>query len=224
MIEWRTSAGLTAYPDAVAWMEERVDAIQVQQANECIWCVEHPPLYTAGVSSKEQDLLSPEQLPIFTTNRGGQITYHGPGQRVVYLLLDLKKQMMPEAPDLHRYVALLEQWVIATLARFGVQGHIRPGRIGVWVETDKGEAKIAAIGIRVRKWISYHGIAINLSPNLSHFDGIIPCGIREYGVTSLAALGIHVSLAELDAALEAEFVRIFGRNINHGTCAPSSPS
>ena len=214
-IEWYTTTELVPYAAAVEWMEARVDAIQHGTAPECVWCLEHPPLYSAGVSSKMTDLLDAE-LPVFTTNRGGQLTYHGPGQRVAYVLLKLSA----DEQDLHAYVAKLESWVINTLQHFNIHGVRAPGRIGIWVETPS-EAKIAAIGVRVRKWVTYHGIAINLAPNLAHFSGIVPCGISEYGVTSMAALGITPSMAELDTILQSEFTKVFARGIAHGR--PSSP-
>ncbi len=202
MVEWRTAPGRVDYPEAVATMEARVAAIRGGEASELVWLVEHPPLYTAGTSAKASDLLD-ARFPLFETGRGGQLTYHGPGQRVTYVMLDLKRRN----PDIRDYVRRLEGWVMAALASFGVNAERREGRVGLWVPLERHgglagtEAKIAAIGVRVRHWITYHGAAINLAPDLSHYSGIVPCGIREHGVTSLHALGIDVTMAELDAAL-----------------------
>ncbi|MGA7269398.1 MAG: lipoyl(octanoyl) transferase LipB, partial [Aestuariivirga sp.] len=176
---------------------------------ERVWLLEHPPLYTAGTSANPVDLVSPERFPVFATGRGGQYTYHGPGQRVAYVMLDLKRR----GGDLRAYVAGLEQWIIETLAAFGVAGERREDRVGVWVRRGDREDKIAAIGIRVRHWVSFHGISINLAPDLSHFDGIVPCGVREHGVTSLRDLGLNVSMAELDAALRRGFEAGFGPTV-----------
>lgn len=196
-IEWRVEPGLLAYPAGVARMEERAAAIREGTASELIWLVEHPPIYTSGTSAAPAELLDANRFPVFATGRGGRHTYHGPGQRVVYVLLDLERR----GRDLRRYVAGLERWILASLAGFGVAAFTAPGRIGVWVSTPAGEAKIAAIGVRVRRWISYHGLAINVAPDLAHFAGIVPCGIADHDVTSLRALGVPATLAELDAAL-----------------------
>ena len=205
-IEWRISDRLVPYPDALAAMEERVAAIRAGHAPELVWLLEHPPLYTAGTSARAEDLLLP-QFPVYEAGRGGQYTYHGPGQRVAYVMLDLQRRR----PDLRAYVWRLEEWVIRTLARFGVHGERRSGRVGIWVTTPAGaEAKIGAIGVRVRRWVTFHGVAINLDPDLSHFSGIVPCGIRGFGVTSLADLGRTVTMAELDQALMATFDEVFG--------------
>jgi lipoyl(octanoyl) transferase len=211
-IGWAVSPGLTPYEPAVAAMEARVAAISAGEAREVAWLLEHPPLYTAGVSAKESDLLAPGRFPVFRTGRGGQFTYHGPGQRVVYVMLDLKKR----GRDVTRFVSDLEAWLIAALARFNVTGDVRKGRVGVWV-TRKGagwsrEDKIAAIGVRLRKWVSYHGIAFNVEPDLEHFSGITPCGISapEFGVTSLVDLGLPVTMADADTALRAAFEGVFG--------------
>jgi lipoyl(octanoyl) transferase len=205
-IEWRTSQGLVPYPEALAAMEERVTAIREGLAPELVWLLEHPPLYTAGTSADPIELLEPERFPVYAAGRGGRYTYHGPGQRIAYLMLDLKRR----GPDVRRYVERIEELVIRTLARFGVRGERRAGRIGIWVVLPDGtEAKIGAIGVRVRRWVSYHGVAINLCPDLGHFQGIVPCGISEYGVTSLHALGVAASFAELDAALRASFAEVF---------------
>jgi lipoyl(octanoyl) transferase len=214
MIEWITSHGLTGFREAESWMEARVDAICAGRAPECIWLVEHPPMYTAGTSAKSDDLTDPARFDVFKTKRGGQYTYHGPGQRVAYVLLDVGAR----GRDVRRFVKELEAWVIATLAEFNVTGEIREGRVGVWVtRPDKpaladgpAEEKIAAIGIRLRRWISFHGISINVEPDLSHFDGIVPCGIAEHGVTSLVDLGLPVTLADVDVALHKSFAQIFG--------------
>lgn len=205
-VAWSRSPGPVPYEGAVAAMEARVAAIRAGTAAEQIWLVEHPPLYTAGTGAEASDLLEPALLPVFRTGRGGRYTYHGPGQRVAYAMLDLRRR----GPDIRRYVFLLEEWLIAALARFGVTGERRPGRVGVWVALPEGrEAKIAALGVRVRHWISYHGVSINVAPNLAHYRGIVPCGIAEHGVTSLKALGIDAAMAEVDSALVATFPRVF---------------
>lgn len=196
-MEWRISQGLTDYTAALATMQSRVEAVQRGEAEELVWLLQHPPLYTAGSSARAQDLLQAQGLPVHETGRGGQYTYHGPGQRVVYLVLDLNQR----SRDLRAYVQQLEGWIIDTLAQFEVRGFTREGRVGVWVETPKGEAKIAALGVRCQKWVVSHGIAINVNPDLAHYAGIVPCGIREFGVTSLAAMGKDVSMDAVDAAL-----------------------
>jgi len=214
MVEWITSDGLTDYAAAVGFMESRVAMIASGQADECIWLVEHSPLYTAGTSAKPADLTDPDRFPVYDSKRGGQYTYHGPGQRVIYVMLDVGKR----GHDVRRFVQQLEQWVILTLDQFNVTGHIREGRVGVWVERDdkpltisgaKAEDKIAAIGIRLRKWVSFHGISINLDPDLSHFDGIVPCGITEHGVTSLVDLGLPLCMEDVDLALRRSFEQVF---------------
>jgi len=211
MVEWLISETPVGYPEAVAAMEAHVDAMQARTAGEQVWLLEHPPLYTAGTSARETDLLQPGRFPVYRSGRGGQFTYHGPGQRVAYAMLDLR----PRGADLRRYVYDLEEWAIRALARFTVRGERRPGRVGIWVERGGGrEDKIAAIGVRVRRWIAFHGIAVNLDPDLSHFQGIVPCGIASgpesrFGVTSLHDLGILVSLAELDMALKGAFAEVF---------------
>ena len=211
MPEWITSDGLTDYLSAVAQMEARAEAIAAGQADELIWLVEHPPLYTAGVSAKSGDLIQPDRFPVFESGRGGQFTYHGPGQRVAYVMLDLTKR----GRDVRAFVAALEAWIIDALAAFNVTGELREGRVGVWVER-KGagwsrEDKIAAIGVKLRRWVSFHGISLNVEPDLSHFSGIVPCGQTEHGVTSLVDLGLPVAMDEADAALRASFVKVFGR-------------
>jgi lipoyl(octanoyl) transferase len=212
MVEWIISDGPTAYADAVAVMEARVDAIAAGTADECIWLLEHPALYTAGTSAKPADLTDPHRFPVFQAKRGGQYTYHGPGQRVAYVMLNVAER----GHDVRCFVRDLERWIIATLATFNVTGHIREGRVGVWVERpDKAtladgamrEDKIGAIGIRLRKWVSFHGISINVDPDMTHFDGIVHTGIRDHGVTSLVDLGLPVGLADLDLALRATFDR-----------------
>jgi len=210
-IEWRISDSPVPYPEAVKAMETRVAAIRAGTAPELVWLLEHPPLYTAGTSAQPGDLLQPERFPVYASGRGGQYTYHGPGQRVAYVMLDLKRR----APDLRRFVHDLEEWVIRTLARFNVRGERRDGRIGIWVARSGGrEDKIAAVGVRVRHWVSYHGIAINLDPELEHFTGIVPCGIESgpgsrFGVTSLYDLGILIAMADLDTALRSAFAKVF---------------
>ena len=207
-IEWKFSDGLTDYEDATFFMENRVAEIRNGTAEELVWFVEHPPLYTAGTSSKEADLLAPKKFPVYDAGRGGQYTYHGPGQRVVYVMLDLNKR----GKDVRQYVANLESWIINTLSEFNVIGEKRDGRIGVWVRRDGGrEDKIAAIGVRVRKWVTFHGICINVEPDLSHYSGIIPCGISEHGVTSLVDLGLPVNMDDLDAALQRTWPGLFGQ-------------
>jgi lipoyl(octanoyl) transferase len=203
---WATSRQLVDYPLAVAAMEARAAAIAEGRAGELVWLLEHPPLYTAGVSARAEDLLEPERFPVHRTGRGGQFTYHGPGQRVVYLMLDLTAR----ARDVHAFVAALETWLIDALARFDVTGEMRPGRVGVWVARPGREDKIAAIGVKLRRWVSFHGIALNVAPDLSHFGGIVPCGVTEHGVTSLADLGAPATLEAADAALKASFEAIFG--------------
>lgn len=206
-MEFKTSNLLIEYPDAVAQMERRVADIRAGTAEELVWMVEHPSLYTGGTSAKAEDLLT-DEFPVFQTGRGGQFTYHGPGQRVSYVMLNLKKRQ--QLPDIKKYICDLEEWIIRTLRQFGVRGERRAGRVGIWVVTKDGEKKIAAIGVRIRHWVTYHGISINLNPDLTHFDGIVPCGISEHGVTSLHDLGKHVSLSELDVALKKEFRAVFG--------------
>ena len=211
-IGWIVTPGLTPYEPAVKAMEARAAAIAAGEAGELVWLLEHPPLYTAGVSSKPGDLLVPDRFPVFQTGRGGQFTYHGPGQRVAYVMLDLRKRDR----DVTKFVADLEAWLIGALDRFNVKGEVREGRVGVWVER-KGpgwsrEDKIAAIGVRLRKWVSFHGIAFNVEPDLEHFSGITPCGISgpQFGVTSLVDLGLPVTMSDADAALRASFEDVFG--------------
>jgi lipoyl(octanoyl) transferase len=210
-VDWRVSDSPVDYAEAVATMEARAADIASGQARELVWLLEHPPLYTSGTSGRNEDLLDP-RFPLFTTGRGGQLTYHGPGQRVAYVMLDLKRRR----PDVRAYVAGLEEWIIRTLARFNVRGERREDRVGVWVKRpDKGEGyedKIAAIGVRLRRWVSFHGIAINVEPDLSHFSAIVPCGVADvrYGVTSLVDLGHPVTMADVDVALRQAFAEVFG--------------
>ncbi|WP_425083317.1 lipoyl(octanoyl) transferase LipB [Ruegeria profundi] len=213
-MEWKISDGLTDYQEAVAYMEARVAAIAAGEADECVWLLEHPPLYTAGTSARPEDLTDPDRFPVYESKRGGEYTYHGPGQRVAYVMLDLNKR----GRDVRLFVKQLETWVIAALDEFNVKGEIRDGRVGVWVQRDDKpltitgqpeEDKIAAIGLRLRKWVSFHGISINVEPELDHFSGIVPCGIREHGVTSLVDLGLPVTMADVDTALQKTFAEVF---------------
>jgi lipoyl(octanoyl) transferase len=222
-VEWVIAEGLVGYEEAVAAMEARVAAIAAGQAPERVWLVEHPPLYTAGTSARDEDLVEPGRFPVFRSGRGGQFTYHGPGQRVAYVMLDLNRRV----PDLRRYVAALEAWLIGTLAAFNVRGERREDRVGVWVRRpdrpggpggESAEDKIAAIGIRVRRWVTYHGVSLNVEPDLGHFTGIVPCGVRRHGVTSLVDLGIPVTMPEVDGAMRAAFEEVFGP-----TVAPAGP-
>ena len=208
--EWRISDLPVAYPDAVAEMEARSTAIAEGQADELVWLLEHPPVYTAGTSADDRDLIDP-RFPVYRTGRGGQFTYHGPGQRVGYVMLNLKARK----PDVRAYIHDLEQWLIETLALFGVKGERREGRVGIWVARPSSnnttrEDKIAALGVRIRRWVSFHGVALNVDPDLSHFGGIVPCGITQHGVTSLADLGLPVTMADVDVALKQSFAKIFG--------------
>ena len=206
-VEWKTSPAPVAYEDAVSEMEARVAQIRAAGATELVWLLEHPPLYTAGASAKEGDLLDSEVFPVHRTGRGGQYTYHGPGQRVAYTMLDLQRR----GADLHRFVRNLEQWLIDSLGEFGVTGERRAGRVGVWVSLGgEKEAKIAALGIRVRRWVTFHGVSLNVAPDLSHYDGIVACGVPEHGVTSLEALGVQVDMSEVDAVLKEKFNALFG--------------
>lgn len=209
-VDWVISDAPVAYEAAVAAMERRVAAIIAGAAPELVWLLEHPPLYTAGTSARGEDLLAPGRFPVHRTGRGGQLTYHGPGQRVVYVMLDVRRRF----GDVRSFVTALEEWTIACLAAFNVRGETRPDRVGVWVRRpDKGEGvedKIAAIGIRVRHWVSFHGLAINVEPDLEHFSGIVPCGIRGHGITSLTDLGLPVTIFDVDNALAAAFEPRFG--------------
>jgi lipoyl(octanoyl) transferase len=214
MVDWITSDTPVPYLDAVERMEARAHAIRTGDADEAIWLLEHPPLYTAGTSAKREDLVQPDRFPVFESKRGGQYTYHGPGQRIAYVMLDVAKR----GHDVRRFVADLEAWVISALAEFNIIGEIREGRVGVWVERpDKParadgsvrEDKVAALGIRLRKWVSFHGLSINVDPDLSHFEGIVPCGIRDHGITSLVDLGLPVTMEDVDVALKKTFNDIF---------------
>tara|TARA_R110002049_G_scaffold160202_2_gene325228 strand:- start:6163 stop:6843 length:681 start_codon:yes stop_codon:yes gene_type:complete len=226
MVEWIISDGLTDYRTAEAWMESRASEIAAGTANECIWLVEHPPLYTAGTSAKLADLTDPDRFPVYETKRGGQYTYHGPGQRVAYVMLNVAAR----GRDVRCFVRQLEDWVIATLDQFNLRGEIRPGRVGVWVQRPEkprqpngqpAEDKIAAIGIRLRKWVSFHGISINVEPDLTHFTGIVPCGITDHGVTSLVDMGLPVTMDDVDIALRACFDTVFGHSAK-GSCSQSA--
>lgn len=215
MLEWRVWDGLVPYETALAAMEERVARIAAGEAPEAVWLLEHPPIYTAGTSARIEDLTDPGRFPVHVAGRGGQYTYHGPGQRVVYVMLDLNLR----GRDVRRFVTALEDWVIATLAAFNVKGERRTGRVGVWVvrpdrtpnpDGTPAEDKIAAIGVKLRRWVSFHGLSINVEPDLSHFDGIVPCGIRDHGVTSLVDLGLPVTMSDVDLALREAFDRVVG--------------
>jgi lipoyl(octanoyl) transferase len=224
-VTWRVSDSLVPYETAVDFMDARAGAIGAGREHEMVWLIEHPPLYTAGTSARPEDLVD-ARFPLFESGRGGQMTYHGPGQRVAYVMLDLKRR----GPDVRRFVATLEEWIILTLAAFNVRGERRDDRIGVWVRRpDKGkgyEDKIAAIGIRVKQWVTLHGIALNVEPDLTHFAGIVPCGVNEqrYGVTSLADLGIPVSMPEVDMVLRREFEPLFGATADHAVASIENTS
>ena len=215
-IEWRISDALVAYDEAVGEMEARVAAIRAGAAPELVWLLEHPPLYTAGTSARAADLIAPDLLPVFRTGRGGQYTYHGPGQRVGYVMLDLQQR----GGDLRAYVRDLEEWLIRTLQRFNVKGERRDRRVGIWIGERGGrESKIAAIGVRIRHWVSFHGVSLNVDPDLAHYRGIVPCGVSEHGVTSLAALGITATMPDVDAALKAAFTEVFAADRRAGAAA-----
>ena len=209
-VEWRHSQGFVPYADAVDFMDRRVQEIGDGKAPATVWLLEHPALYTAGTSADPAELLEPGRFPVHPSGRGGRYTYHGPGQRVAYVMLDLKER----SSDVRAYVRDLEQWLIRTLVRFGVRGERRPGRVGIWVERGTGderrEDKIAAIGVRIRHWITFHGVSLNVDPDLGHFQGIVPCGVEGHGVTSLADLGVEARMADVDAALKVEFRTVFG--------------
>ncbi|MBB3771112.1 lipoyl(octanoyl) transferase [Angulomicrobium tetraedrale] len=213
-VRWRVAEQPVGYPEALAEMDRLAEAIASGRADETVWLLEHPSLYTAGTSAQAQDLVEPDRFPIFQTGRGGQFTYHGPGQRVAYVMLDLKRR----SPDVRRYVAALEEWLIAALADFNIRGERREDRVGVWVrrptKAGEGEDKIAAIGIRVRRWVTMHGISLNVEPDLGHFDGIVPCGVREHGVTSLVDLGLPVTMEDADIALRRAFEDVFGPTVD----------
>jgi lipoyl(octanoyl) transferase len=225
-VEWRTSTPLVFYPDALAEMDARVAAIIAGEAPELVWLLEHPPLYTSGTGAHAEDLAGTSRFPLYQTGRGGRLTYHGPGQRVAYAMLDLRGR----GQDVRRYVAALEEWIILTLAEFGVVGERREDRVGVWVRRpDKGEGcedKIAAIGVRVKKWVTLHGISLNVAPDLSHYDGVLACGVSErtFGITSLAALGKTADMREVDAALRRSFEKVFGQSARPRGASPLIPS
>jgi len=204
-LDWKISDHPVPYPEALAHMEARAEAIAAGKADEQVWLLEHPPIYTAGTSARDEDLID-ARFPVYRTGRGGQFTYHGPGQRVGYVMLNLKNRK----PDVRAYVHDLEQWLIDTLALFGVKGERREGRVGIWVSRGMQEDKIAALGVRIRHWVSFHGVALNVDPDLNHFSGIVPCGVRGHGVTSLADLGIMVGMADVDVAMKQSFEKIFG--------------
>ncbi|AQX27970.1 lipoyl(octanoyl) transferase LipB [Bartonella sp. JB15] len=218
-VEWKISDNLVEYPEALRYMQERVENISAKIAHEQVWLLEHPSLYTAGTSAKKKDLLAPHSLPVYEAGRGGQFTYHGPGQRVAYIMLDLKRRKQ----DIRAFISALEQWIIKTLAQFNIKGERRKDRVGVWViRSDRPltingtptEDKIAAIGIRIRRWVSFHGICINIDPDLSHYKGIVPCGITNYGVTSLLDLGLPVTMHDVDIAMKRAFEQVFGPTID----------
>ncbi len=228
VVEWRVEQGLVDYASAVIAMETRVEGIANGTAPELVWLLEHPPIYTAGTSAQSSDLIQPRRFPVFQTGRGGQYTYHGPGQRVAYVMLDLKRR----GPDVRRFVAGLEAWLIATLAAFDVTGERREDRVGVWVRRTNRpsvggqltEDKIAAIGIRVRRWVTFHGVSLNVHPDLSHFEGIVPCGVNVHGVTSLVDLGLPVRMTDVDTALRTSFEAIFGATFPASTGLGSVPT
>ena len=204
-VEWKISDRPVSYPEALAQMDARAAAIAGKEAGELVWLLEHPPIYTAGTSAQDSDLIE-ARFPVYRTGRGGQFTYHGPGQRVGYAMLDLKTR----TPDVRAYVRDLEQWLIETLAQFNVKGERREGRVGIWVQRGMREDKIAALGVRIKRWVTLHGVALNVEPDLTHFSGIVPCGVTAHGVTSLADLGIAVSMADVDVALKQSFKKVFG--------------
>lgn len=203
-IEWRESAELVHFEEALNFMQNRVEEIIAEAMPQLVWTLEHHPVYTAGISAKEADLLAESDIPVFKTNRGGKYTYHCPGMKIIYVMLDLKKFFAPEKPDVALFVEFLENWVINILAEFGIKGEIRKGRVGIWVETPEGEKKIAALGIKLKKWVSYHGIAINIAPEMSGFKNIVPCGIAEFGVTSMKELGIDAG-KNFDEVIKEKF-------------------
>lgn len=206
-IEWRSSKDLVHFEDALNFMQNRVDKIIEEAAVPLIWTLEHHAVYTAGISAKDEDFIGKTSIPVFKTNRGGKYTYHAPGMKIIYVMLDLKKLFAPEKPDVARFVKFLENWVIAILAHYNIKGEIRKGRVGIWVQTPQGEKKIAAIGIKIKKWVSYHGIAINIDPEMTGFENIIPCGIKEFGVTSMKELGVKVS-QEFEEVVKEKFLTL----------------
>jgi lipoyl(octanoyl) transferase len=207
-LELRVSSELVAFEDALQFMQEYVEKIIAESAPSLIWTLEHSPVYTAGISAKDEDLIDAGGIPVFKTNRGGKYTYHCPGMKIIYVMLDLKKFFHPAKPDVALFVEFLENWVIEVLAEFGIKGEIKKGRVGIWVETKSGEKKIAAIGVKIKKWVSYHGIAINLNPDLTGFDGIVPCGIKEFGVTSLKEILGEFDQKKFDEILVEKFYEL----------------
>lgn len=227
-IEWRISDEPVAYPDALAFMEDRVEAIRAGTAAEMVWLLEHPPLYTAGTSARPEDLIDARRFPVFKAGRGGQYTYHGPGQRVAYVMLDLRRRTPAGAtPDIRGFVGMLEEWIIRSLAQFNIKGERRDGRVGIWVDRAAygglpgTEDKIAAIGVRIRRWVTFHGIAINVEPDLDHFRGIVPCGISEHGVTSIAALGHLISMPEMDTVMRETWDGVFEAPVKPSVAVPA---
>lgn len=216
MVEWICSHEPVPYRQAVSWMENRTACIASGSGNETVWLLEHPPLYSSGTSTQAGEIPDDAPFPVFSTGRGGRVTYHGPGQRVAYLMLDLNRRRR----DVRLFVSAIEQWIIAALAEFDVHGFPAAGRTGVWVRTGNGENKIAAIGIRLRRWISFHGVALNVRPNLRHFDPIVPCGIRNHGVTSLSELSVQAEMPDVDTALRRQFERFLGEAAWNGTELP----
>jgi len=209
-VEWARAATAVSYPEAMAFMEARAAAIADYQAGELIWLLEHPPLYTAGVSAKPADLLSPDRFPVYKSGRGGQFTYHGPGQRVAYAMLDLRAR----GRDARAFVTSLEAWIVGALGILSIKGETRSGRVGVWVTRGPREDKVAAIGVKLRRWVSFHGVSLNVAPDLAHFGGIVPCGVTDHGVTSLADLGLDITMNDADEALRAAFHMVFGPTID----------
>jgi lipoyl(octanoyl) transferase len=206
-IEWKIDKEEISLEEAVKFMEKRNRDIIEKKANNLIWLTSHPSLYTAGISAKDGDLLNPK-IPVFKTNRGGKYTYHGPGMQIIYIMIDLKELFSPNKPDISKFINLLENWLINSLDKFGIKGQIRKDRVGIWVENNNSEEKIAAIGIKLKKWVTYHGIAININPNLEYFNEIIPCGIKEFGVTSMEKLGVKIDKEKFQKILQEEFLKL----------------
>ncbi len=207
-IEWKTDDKEVSFEESIKFMEKRNREVINKNSPNLVWLTSHPSLYSAGISAKDSDLLEPK-IPVFKTNRGGKYTYHGPGIRIIYVMFDLKELFMPNRPDISKFINLLENWIINSLSKVGIKGEIRKDRVGIWVKTNNSEEKIAAIGIKLKKWVTYHGIAVNINPNLQYFNDIIPCGIKEFGVTSLEKLGITTTQEEFDKILQEEFTKIF---------------
>ncbi|MFT5795771.1 MAG: lipoyl(octanoyl) transferase [Ulvibacter sp.] len=206
-IEWKIDGKEISFEESIKFMEKRNREVINKDSPNLVWLTSHPSLYSAGISAKDSDLLEPK-IPVFKTNRGGKYTYHGPGIRIIYLMLDLKELFMPNKPDISKFINLLENWIINSLSKVGIKGEIRKDRVGIWVKTNNSEEKIAAIGIKLKKWVTYHGIAVNINPNLQYFNDIIPCGIKEFGVTSIEKLGISTTQEEFDKILQEEFAKI----------------